>query len=428
MKMTPATVLLLSEEVERTYMDASDQLLVAIAKRLKRGRAKSLEAWKIEKLAEMNLLTKEAVEIMARVAKTTPKKVVEALSEAMAISLEDTEKILAGAAEKGLIHQAGAIQTSERVREVVQNYARQSTDKLNLVNTVMLNSTQTTYRQAVNTIADELASEAAKRNALLTKTGIENAWSAASSIELEEKAKVAQEILNTATMETNLGLWNYQSAVGKAIEQMTAQGITGFYDIRGHKWSAEAYVNMDIRTTVHNTAIAGQKARSADYGVSTFQVSTKSAARPLCAPWQGHILSWNAGDRGVVYDLHGTAYQYQSVYDTSYGEPAGLFGINCGHFPETFVNGYSMARYEELDPEQEERNAEEYKLSQEQRAMERDVRKEFTYAQAMKSAGLDYSSALKNAEAARKEYTAWCKDNGRTPRYNRTSIYGEKKL
>lgn len=414
--MTPATVLLLSEEVERTYMDASDQLIVAIAKRLKRGRAKSLEAWKIEKLAEMNLLTKEAVEIMARVAKTTPKKVVESLSEAMAISIEDTEKILAGAAEKGLIHQAGAIQTSERVREVVQNYARQSTDKLNLVNTVMLNSTQTTYRRAVNFAYDEM------------KENIEKAWSAASSIELAEKAKVAQEILNTATMETNLGLWNYQSAVGKAIEQMTAQGITGFYDIRGHKWSAEAYVNMDVRTTVHNTAIAGQRARSADYGVSTFQVSTKAAARPLCAPWQGHILSWNAGDRGVVYDLHGTAYQYQSVYDTSYGEPAGLFGINCGHFPETFVSGYSMARYEELDPEQEERNAEEYKLSQEQRAMERDVRKEFTYAQAMKSAGLDYSSALKNAEAARKDYTNWCKDNGRTPRYSRTSIYGEKKL
>jgi len=414
--MTPATVLLLSEEVERTYMDASDQLLVAIAKRLKRGRAKSLEAWKIEKLAEMNLLTKEAVEIMARVAKTTPKQIVEALSEAMAISLEDTEKILAGAAEKELIHQAGAIQTSERVREVVQNYARQSTDKLNLVNTVMLNSTQTTYRRAVNFAYDEM------------KENIEKAWSAASSVEMAEKAKVAQEILNTATMETNLGLWNYQSAVGKAIEQMTAQGITGFYDIRGHKWSAEAYVNMDVRTTVHNTAIAGQKARSADYGVSTFQVSTKSAARPLCAPWQGHILSWNAGDRGVVYDLHGTAYQYESVYDTSYGEPAGLFGINCGHFPETFVSGYSMARYEELDPEQEERNAEEYKLSQEQRAMERDVRKEFTYAQAMKNAGLDYTSALKNAEAARKDYTEWCKDNGRTPRYNRTSIYGEKRL
>ena len=416
--ITNVQILELAGEVERVYMDASDQLIVAIAKRLKRGNASSIQQWQIEKLAEANMLTKDAVQIIARVAKVTPKRVVDAISKAMAISVEDTEKILQGAASKGLIHQAGSIQTSERIANVVKAYSKQATDQLNLVNTVMLNSTQTLYRQAVANISNDVAKAVAEN--------IEKAWSATGKEALAGKAKIINEVLNTATAEVNLGMWAYQDAATKAIELLSYEGITGFYDIRGHKWSAEAYVNMDIRTTVHNTAIQGQKARSEDYGVYTFQVSTKSAARPLCAPWQGHILSWNAGDRGTVYDLNGTPYHYDSIYDTSYGEPAGLFGINCGHFPNTFVNGYSMARYEELTPEQEEKNAEEYELSQEQRKIEREVRQKATYAQSLKAAGLDYKSAEANAVFARSDYAQWCKENGRTPRYNRTEVQGLK--
>ena len=50
-------------------------------------------------------------------------------------------------------------------------------------------------------------------------------------------------------------------------QQIHKEGITGFYDRIGRKWSPEAYVNMDIRTTVHNTAIEAVKIRQEDYGV-----------------------------------------------------------------------------------------------------------------------------------------------------------------
>ena len=63
-------------------------------------------------------------------------------------------------------------------------------------------------------------------------------------------------------------------------------------------------------------------------------------SRPLCAPYVGWICSWD-GSSGIVHDLDGNAYQYVPITDTSYGEPAGIFGINCGHSPYTFVDGFS---------------------------------------------------------------------------------------
>ena len=50
----------------------------------------------------------------------------------------------------------------------------------------------------------------------------------------------------------------------------------------------EAYVNMDIRTTVHNTAIRNSKVKGSEISWSgnSFRVSRHSGARPLCYPYQ----------------------------------------------------------------------------------------------------------------------------------------------
>ena len=60
----------------------------------------------------------------------------------------------------------------------------------------------------------------------------------------------------------------------------------------------------------------------------------------MCAPYVGWICRWD-GSSGIVHDLDGNAYQYVPITDTSYGEPAGIFGINYGHSPYTFVDGFS---------------------------------------------------------------------------------------
>ena len=162
---------------------------------------------------------------------------------------------------------------------------------------------------------------------------------------------------------------------GKRIKMADA-GLTGFVDRGGHNWSPEAYVRMDIRTTCGNVATQSVFARNADYGNDLIWVRTKAAARPGCFPYQGGVFSKD-GRSGVTEDLRGNKIQFQPLSSTTYGEPAGLFGINCGHVPPNpFVPGFSMVRgaIDVDDPEIQKENEKLYAMSQEQRALERNVR------------------------------------------------------
>lgn len=165
-----------------------------------------------------------------------------------------------------------------------------------------------------------------------------------------------------------------------------------------------------------------QRECTAEYGVTTFQIGPNKISRPLCAPYVGWICSWD-GSSGIVHDLDGNAYQYVPITDTSYGEPAGIFGINCGHSPYTFVDGFSLPRYHELTPEELERNEEAYLLTQKQRAFERDVRSAKLESAALKAAGLDGAEMAQTAEALAKNYEAWCRENNLTPRAQRLQVF-----
>ena len=98
--------------------------------------------------------------------------------------------------------------------------------------------------------------------------------------------QAAQQTLNVAAGKVIVGTESRTQALRQALSDIHKEGITGFYDKAGRKWSPEAYVNMDIRTTVHNTAIQAVKIRQEDYGVDIFRVSRHSGARPLCFPYQ----------------------------------------------------------------------------------------------------------------------------------------------
>jgi hypothetical protein len=108
--------------------------------------------------------------------------------------------------------------------------------------------------------------------------------------------------------------------------------------------------------------------RAKDWGSDLIQVSAHAGARPGCFPFQGG-----------VYSISGEHPKYQPLGETSYGEPAGLFGINCRHFFWPFFEGlndeYSA---EERDPARllgGPTNDEIYEATQRQRYNERQIRK-----------------------------------------------------
>lgn len=396
-------------------MDCTAQLIINIAQHFKTGRGLATQAWEALKLSEMGQLTNESIEIIAANTGQKADAVRAALEAGIKQGLANEETMLQNAADKGYVKTtAGTLETSQHVRDLVDAYVAQAEDDMNLVNTVMLQSTQNRYQMAIQQVVN--AEEAAQIEAL---TG------AKSAAELAKQMEKVQRTLNAATGSTLLGNESRQKALRGAIATLANQGITGFIDAGGHHWTPEAYINMDIRTTVGNVARQAQKTRAVEYGVDTFQVSRHAAARPLCAPYQGWICSWSGGGY-TVEDLYGNQYTVHNINETSYGQPAGLFGINCGHNPLTFVPGYSVPRAQELTPEEEQENALQYAQSQQQRYLEREVRHAKTEALAYDAAGdkEGFVLASEKVKQTQADYAAFCKQTGRTPRTDRLQVYG----
>lgn len=394
-RLTPNEILKLSEPVEQVYSNIVDALLINMGKHFNSGHTLSTEQWEIRKLAELGQLNKESVEIIASLTGQNKELITAALENAVYMATKDIEPELKKAVKKGAIQNAAAdnVIASQSIVQALNAYEQQAMDKLNLVNTTMLESTLAQYRKVI-----------------------------ANTVNIDRQMKATQEVLNTAAGKVIAGTESRQQALRQALSQIHKEGVTGFYDRTGRKWSPEAYVNMDIRTTVHNTAIEAVKTRQEDYGVDIFRVSRHSGARPLCYPYQGRYFSWN-NKSGTFTDGEGKRHRYSPISSTSYGKPAGLFGINCGHHPITMIPGISIPRDR---PEQDkEENDKVYAESQEQRRLEREIRYSKQKAAMMEAAG-DKEGFEKEAVKIREkqaDYNAFCKKTGRTKRLDRTQVF-----
>src|SRR5574344_1273551 len=122
---------------------------------------------------------------------------------------------------------------------------------------------------------------------------------------------------------------------------------------------------------MRNATTESQIERMDELDEDLIEVSSHAGARPLCAPYQGH-----------VYSRTGKSTQYPSLDSTSYGEPAGLFGINCGHVMYPYFPGTKQT-YKPTDDESQ--NVEDYKESQKQRQIERSIRSDVCIGSFIKS-------------------------------------------
>ena len=87
-----------------------------------------------------------------------------------------------------------------------------------------------------------------------------------------------------------------------------------------------------------------QDVRIRDAGCHLIQIDSHSGARPKCAKDQGKIFDLNNGS-GYTEDLHGKKIRYYPWKSSSYGEPDGILGINCGHHKWPFIPGVNIQRH-----------------------------------------------------------------------------------
>lgn len=332
----------LGDEMGRVYEACHDRLLINLARHfmfLRPGEQPGgAFEYQARKLLEMGQLTRESVEIIRGMLAGADPALADCLEAAIVEALDGVEPELRKAAEAGLLGTEAPPEISPRATAAFERYYEQSADKLNLVNTVMLESTQDAYRETVADIVNRM--------------------------------QRAQTIVDAATGEVAVGVESFNQALKDAVRKLVATGITGFIDHSGRRWRPETYVAMDIRTTFHNVSRQAFWDRNEEYGNDLYLVSQHPGARPLCYPWQCHVISRTDEARDVT-DGAGNAVHVYAQSETTYGEPAGLFGINCGHHPELFVPG--ATKVPEVRQGEEE-NARQYAQSQKQRGLERKFR------------------------------------------------------
>ena len=393
--MTPQRIADISEPIENLYSDLTDELLINIAKHLSKATATWSALHEIETLQEMGQLTEENIKIINDYVKRMPKEIKDAMNESRLEALGEIEQKLADAAAQGYL----TAPVTDGTVEVTQALSNQAANQLNIVNQTMLNSSLEAYQTGVYQFREEM-----------NKAAID-------TIETEQQLEVAQNELNKAAASVVEGTENRTKALRKCIRKLNDAGIIGYYDRLNRAWTAEAYVNMDIRTTVHNTYIKSIQTRQQDYGSDVFQVSSHAGARPLCYPYQGKLYSWS-GNSGKITLGDGRAYEFKSIAETSYGEPAGLFGINCGHVPYPMIAGVSEKVTENIPNEAE--NTKEYQESQEQRALERRIRQAKRGVELLGNLATDKDrEKIKDAQAEMRQFI---KETGRTRRYDREQI------
>lgn len=334
-----------SDPIVRVYEECVDELLINLARHFNVKATGITESFRyeVEMLARMGAIRKESAAIIARHIADNEPMIAVAVEKSMLEALETVEPELAQAAVDGLLNGA-EMAVSDGIRNTLNNYSRQAVNQLNLVNTVMLDGTLRAYRAGVYAASDII-----------------------------KQLTAAQDALNVETGKLILGEKTLQSAIRSACTRMQREGITGFVDNSGKRWSAEAYVRMDIKTTCSNAANQGVMDRNQQYGNDLIWVRTNATARPGCFPWQGKVISMENRARDVVDGGGRTVHAY-AANETTYGQPDGIYGINCHHGPmNVFIPGASRVRGTNMSIGQAENDAR-YKLTQQQRRLEREVR------------------------------------------------------
>ena len=386
--ITPRKIQEIADPVEGIYINCVNELMVNIGKHITSPTWTHTASWEIQKLSEMGQLTKENAEIINKWIKQIPPAMRSTMEATRAAALDRLEQQMENAVKDGAIQPPLADSTVQ----IFKDYADQAVDKMNMVNTTMLESSLNQYAKAVSLTQEQV------RQAIAT-----------------------QKTLDEVTGSVLQGVETRTKAMQRAIKTIGDEGLTGFYDRAGRSWTPEAYVNMVIRTTVHNTAIQATQNRMQDYGTDVFQISSHAGARPLCYPYQGWFCSWS-NKSGEIELGDGSVVQYKPLNETSYGQPAGIFGINCGHYPIPIIAGYTIPHgADNIQPEEENDKA--YALSQEQRALERQIRAAKRVVE-MGDTSDEAKQAVKDAQAKMRQFIA---ETGRTRRYDRESLYSSSK-
>lgn len=209
-----------------------------------------------------------------------------------------------------------------------------------------------------------------------------------------EPAKAYQWALDNAVMQVQSGAISYNQAIKTAVQQLAQSGVKVVDYESGHRDQIDVAARRAVMTGV-NQICAKYTEQSAEYlNTPYYEVSAHAGARdvPGRSPWSSH-KDW----QGKVYSIRAGDI-YPNIYEVcGLGAVDGLEGANCRHRRNVWVEGVSERTYtneqlahidDGLGCTFEGKTYTAYEATQEQRKVERTIRKLKREKTAYNAAGL----------------------------------------
>lgn len=359
----------LSKEVTRVFLAIEDEILMNAAKRLRTHKSlldtETIESWQLAKLNQLGELNQDNIKTLAKHSKLAYEEMEAMLIESGYSAVKEIEGDLVKGKEAGILLNPPSIEDSQVLINILETYERNAKNIINKASNTILNQAGIKYKEVVVDVVGKVIT----------------------------------------------GVSTPHQALREVASKWANMGVPALIDKSGKQWSTEAYISMVARTEAGNVATDMQFERMNEYGADLIEVSSHAGARPLCEIWQGGIYS-----RGGKDD------NYTAFDDTSYGEAAGLLGINCGHFIYPYIPGITEQRYFPYDKEENDRI---YAESQEQRYHERQIRAAKNEYNMMKGIGDKEGMEMARQKVLGGQASAreFIKKTNRTRRYNREQVY-----
>jgi hypothetical protein len=364
----------LETEINRIYAEVETEMVSAIARELAKGSNASISpiAWRTEKLRQMGRLEGKLTDLLRRKSRQIQPELEDSIIRAMLGAGKEDDMVLAQIAS------VKAQIASGTFVEVSKSSVFEQLSKAAIANArTGLNLTNTQALQAASEI-----------------------WTSA---------------VNSAYVKTLTGSTSLDQAVKLSVREMGKQGAYVTYVSKAGRMtrtSLEVAVRRDVVTSVNQAAAEMTMGRCDEYECDLVEVSAHEGSRPEHAIWQGK-----------VYSLHGKTPGYELfAVATGYGEPDGICGINCRHSFFPYFPG--LSKQSQTIPGQRE-NEKTYKLTQQQRYLERNIRAA-KREESVCAAGGDKAGAAQAHQRVRdyqEKMRGFIADTGFTRQYPREQIY-----
>lgn len=216
--------------------------------------------------------------------------------------------------------------------------------------------------------------------------------------------------LDRAWLQITSGAFDYQTAIRRAIKELASAGLQSITYPTGHTDALDVAVRRAVLTGVNQTAARLSEARAEEMGCDLVETTAHPGARPEHVRWQGKVFSRSGKSRKYP----------DFVSSTGYGTGPGLCGWNCRHSFFPYFEGLSesayprskLREYEEKTVQYNGKTLSYYDATQQQRYIERQIRRWKREYLMLDAAGMDTTQASVKLAQWRATERDFCRQTG----------------